>query len=119
MTQMTKMAPRQSAHVASEMDGVSKDPIVVVGGPYLSGTVLGQLADGNFTQLDLTVDATEAHEAKVVLYGHVNTADPVNALAHARVCSLYADRLTWPDTITTDRKTTEIERLAANHIVLR
>lgn len=119
MNQMTTMSPRKSAHVASEVDGVSKDQIVVVGGPYSSGTVLAEKADGTYTQLDITADAAEANESKVVLYGRVDTPDATPALAHCRVCSLYGDRLTWPDAITAERKKAEIALLAANHIVLR
>jgi hypothetical protein len=115
-----KMLPRPSAHIAAEVDGISKDGIMVVGGAFASGTVLGKLNDGNYTQLDVTADATEAHEAEVVLYGHIDATDgPVRAVAHARVCALYDDKLTWPDAITEDQKNAAVAKLAENHIVLR
>lgn len=120
MTQVHKMLPRVSAHVAAEVDGISKDGITVEGGAFASGTVLGKLANGNYTQLDVAAEATEANEAEIVLYGHIDaTAAPVAAVGHVRVCALYADKLTWPDAITAEQKAAAITKLATNHIVLR
>lgn len=114
-----QMLPRPSAHVAGELDGVSRDGIVVVGGPYISGTVLAEKDDGTFTKLDIAVDATEANVASVVLYGHIDTPDATNAVAHARVCGLYESKLTWPEGITTMQKEAAINALAEKQIVLR
>lgn len=120
MTQVHKMLPHPSLHIAAEVDGVSKDGITVEGGAFASGTVLGKLANGNYTQLDLTVDATEAHEAEVVLCGHIDATDvPARAQAHARVCALYDDKLTWPDGITAEQKTAAVAKFTAKQIVLR
>uniref|UniRef100_A0AB39C9X2 Head decoration protein n=1 Tax=Aliivibrio phage vB_Alvi_H905 TaxID=3234039 RepID=A0AB39C9X2_9VIRU len=115
----TKMRPRIGAHVAGELDHVSRDGIVVVGGPYSSGTVLGEKDDGTFTQLDIAADAAEAATAAVVLYGHIDTADPTQAVAHARVCALYDQKLIWPDAITTVQKEAAVSALAEKQIVLR
>lgn len=119
MTKIAKMPSRPSAHVIADVDGVSKDEIVVIGGPFVSGTVLGKLTNGNFTKLDIAEGATEAHEAAAVLYGHIETDVATGAIGHARVCALNAERITWPDAITAERKTAEVARLAVNQIVLR
>ncbi|PMN73162.1 head decoration protein [Enterovibrio norvegicus] len=116
---ITHMRARIGAHVAGEVDAVSRDSIVVVGGPYASGTVLGQNDDGTFTQLDITVDAPEAGTAAAVLYGHIDTADETPAVAHARVCALYDAKLTWPPAITSVQKEAAIAALAVKNIVLR
>lgn len=113
------MKPKASAHVASEVAGLSRDAITVVGGPYNSGTVLGEKADGTFTQLDLAVDATEANVAKAVLLGHVETEAATQTLGHVRVCALYDARLIWPDGITEQQKIDATAELAQSHVVLR
>ena len=115
----TKMRPRIGVHVAGELDHVSRDGIVVVGGPYLSGTVLAEKDDGTFTQLDITADAAEAATAAVVLYGYVDTAETTQCVAHARVCALYDKKLTWPDGISTVQKEAAVSALAEKNIVLR
>ncbi|EOS8341144.1 head decoration protein [Vibrio parahaemolyticus] len=120
MTQVHKMAPRASAHVAAEVDGVSKDRIVVTGGFFPSGTVLGQLDSGEYTQLNIADGATEAHIAKAVIYGHVDASTEAQpTLCHARVCALYADKLTWPEAITAEQKAAAVAELAKAQIVLR
>ncbi|MFL0825161.1 head decoration protein [Vibrio parahaemolyticus] len=116
---VTHMRARIGAHVAGELDHVSRDGIVVVGGPYISGTVLGEKDDGTFTQLDIAVDAAEANAAAVVLYGHIDSTEPTPAVAHARVCALYDGKLTWPDGITTVQKEAAVTALAEKQIVLR
>ncbi|MFW1654238.1 head decoration protein [Vibrio parahaemolyticus] len=117
---VNKMLPHPGAHIAGEVAGVSRDSIVVVGGAYASGTVLGEKDDGTFTQLDLAVDATEANTAEVVLYGHIDATDgPVPAVAHARVCGVYDAKLTWPDGMTEVQKTDAVANLAKKQIVLR
>ena len=113
------MKPLASAHVAAEVTGLSRDKITVVGGPYQSGTVLGEKADGTFKQLDLAPDATEANVAKAALLGHVDTANAVQALAHFRVCALYDTRLIWPDGINAQQKIDATAALAQSHVVLR
>ncbi|MGL1310957.1 head decoration protein [Vibrio parahaemolyticus] len=114
------MLPRPGAHIAGEVAGVSRDQIVVVGGAYASGTVLGEKDDGTFTQLDISVDAVEANTAEVILYGHIDaTSGPVPAVAHARVCGVYDDKLTWPDGITDVQKSDAVTNLAKKQIVLR
>lgn len=116
---VTHMRARIGAHVAGELDHVSRDRIVVVGGPYASGTVLGEKDDGTYTQLDIAVDAAEAAEAKVVLYGHIDTTTATEAVGHARVCALYDSKLTWPEGITQVQKEAAAAALAAQQIVLR
>ncbi|ELA7323114.1 head decoration protein [Vibrio parahaemolyticus] len=115
----THMPARIGAHVAGELDHVSRDGIVVVGGPYVSGTVLGLKDDGTYTQLDLTAEAVEANTAEVVLYGHIDTAEATRAVAHARVCALYETKLTWPEGITSVQKEAATASLAEKQIVLR
>ncbi|HGF3735238.1 TPA: head decoration protein [Vibrio parahaemolyticus] len=116
---VTHMRARIGAHVAGEVDKVSRDAIVVVGGPYVSGTVLGKKDDGTYTKLDLTVDATEAATAEVVLYGHIDSAEATEAVGHARVCALYDSKLSWPDGITPVQKEAAVAALAEHQIVLR
>lgn len=116
---VTHMPARIGAHVAGEVDHVSRDRIVVIGGPYVSGTVLGKKADGTYTQLDIAVDATEAETAELVLYGHIDSAEATEAVAHARVCALYDSKMTWPEGITQVQKEAEVTALAAKQIVLR
>ncbi|MCG6410494.1 head decoration protein [Vibrio fluvialis] len=118
--QENAMLPRAGAHVAGEVAGVSRDQIVVVGGAYASGTVLGLKDDGTYTQLDISAEAAEANTAEVILYGHVDAStDPVNAVAHARVCALYDAKLTWPEGITDVQKSDAVTNLAKQQIVLR
>lgn len=120
MTQVHKMLPRVSAHVVNDVEHISKEKIIVEGGAYVSGTVLGKLDNGNYTQLDITADATQGHEADVILYGHVDaTVEPVNATAHARVTAVYDANLTWPEGITAEKKTAAVAKLNAKHIILR
>ncbi|EGQ9107562.1 head decoration protein [Vibrio cholerae] len=116
---MNQMLPRAGVHVAGEVDHVSRDRIVVVGGPYYSGTVLAEKDDGTFTQLDITPEAAEANVAAVVLYGHVLTQEPTEEVAHARVCALYDSKLTWPAGITPTQKEASVKALAEKQIVLR
>lgn len=116
---VTHMRARIGAHVAGEVDHVSRDRIVVVGGPYISGTVLGKKDDGTYTQLDIAQDATEAETAELVLYGHIDSTEATDAMAHARVCALYDSKLTWPESITPVQKETAVAALAAKQIVLR
>lgn len=120
MTSNVKVMPRAAhAHVLSDMEHVSKDAIIVVDGPYASGTVLGLLNNGHYKQLDIAEGAAEAHEAVTVLLGRIDNAEPTAANGHSRVCALMADRITWPSAITAERKKTEVARLAANQVVLR
>lgn len=58
--------PRLSgAHLISEMKGVSKDSIVLTGGDFLAGEVLGMNAAGtHFVKLNLDDTATDGAEAK-------------------------------------------------------
>lgn len=118
MTKTYTKPASPSAHLAAEVDGLSKDQIVVVGGPYPSGTVLGQNADETYTQLNTAVDG-EANEAVAVLYGHCTESSPASALAHTRLCAVYDKHLTWPDGMTADLKQAAMESLAKAHIVLR
>ncbi|MCG7551564.1 head decoration protein [Pseudoalteromonas sp. Of7M-16] len=115
-----EMLTRPGVHVAGELPGVSRDEIIVVGGAYLSGTVLGQLDNGTFTQLDVSAGATEANTAEVILYGHVDaTAKAVPAVAHTRVCAVYEEKLIWPDAITDVQKADAVAKLAEKQVVLR
>lgn len=118
MAQTITLPARESAHVQGDVAHVSKDAIVVVDGKFASGTVLGKKADGTFTQLDPS--ATEEKVAECILFGHVDASNgPVNASAHARVSSFFADRIIWPDGITEAEKETAIAELAAKHMILR
>lgn len=120
MTDMYQQPKRKSVHVIREINGLSKDPIILTGGDFVSGEVVGELADGRFTKLDLTVDATEAHEAKAILFGDYDatTAD-VTAQAHSRLTAVRADKLVWPDAATDEQKAAFLGQLAAAHIVAR
>ncbi len=116
---VTHMRARIGAHVAGELDRVSRDGIVVVGGPYVSGTVLAKKDDGTYTQLDIAADATEAETAELVLYGHIDSVEATEAVAHARVCALYDSKMTWPEGITQVQKEAAVSALAEKQIVLR
>ncbi|WP_125782856.1 head decoration protein [Pseudoalteromonas rubra] len=115
----THMRPRAGTHVAGELNHVSRDGIVVVGGPYSSGTVLGKNDDDTYTQLNIAADATEATTAEIVLYDHIDSAEDTPAVGHARVCALYASKLIWPDGITAVQKEDAVTALAKNQVVLR
>ncbi len=112
---------RISAHLISEMEGVSKDDIVLSGGNFVSGEVLGLSADGTkYVKLDLDDTAEFGAEAKAVLFGSVDaTEEDKNGMAHARVCAVRADKLVWPDDITDVRKAEFIAELVALNIIPR
>lgn len=118
MPEFVNLSSRESAHVQGEVPHVSKDPIVVVGGAFASGTVLGKKADGTYTQLD--PGATEEKVAEAILFGHVDATDgPVNADAHTRVSSFFADRIVWPAGISPAQQEAAIDELAAKNMILR
>ncbi|PMP51643.1 head decoration protein [Vibrio splendidus] len=121
MTEVFTQPGRTSAHLISEMKGVSKDNIVLTGGSFVSGEVLGMSADGTkYVKLDLDDQAAFGAEAKGVLFGDVDasTADQ-NGLAHTRICAVRADKLVWPDGITEPRKAALIAELVALNIIPR
>jgi len=114
----TTLSKRQSAHVMSDVQHVSKDPIIVTGGSFLSATVLGKKSDGTFTQLNPA--GPEASAAEGVLFGAVDaSAADQNGTAHTRVAAFHADRLVWPDGISQADKEAAIEELAAKNLILR
>ncbi|MDN4697162.1 head decoration protein [Vibrio parahaemolyticus] len=75
--------------------------------------------DGTYTQLDIAADATEAETAELVLYGHIDSVEATEAVAHARVCALYDSKMTWPEGITQVQKEAAVAALADKQIVLR
>ncbi|MDK1289786.1 head decoration protein [Pseudoalteromonas umbrosa] len=117
--QAETILPRASVHVASDLEHISKDSITVVGGPYVSGTVLAEKDDGTYTQLNIDASAVEANMASRILYGHKRDKDAGQCLAHARVCSMYSSKLTWPEGITQEQLESAEKALTKNHIVLR
>lgn len=121
MSEVFTMAGRKSAHLISEMKGVSKDNIVLTGGNFVSGEVLGMSADGStYVKLNLDDQAAFGAEAKGVLFGDVDaTETDQNGLAHTRVCAVLADKLTWPEGITDVRKEEFIAELVALNIIPR
>lgn len=121
MTEVFNQPGRVSAHLISEMKGVSKDNIVLTGGNFVSGEVLGISADGTkYVKLDLDDAAAFGAEAKAVLFGDVDAStEDKPGLAHARVCAVRADKLVWPDGITELRKAEFITELVALNVVPR
>lgn len=121
MNEVFTQAPRVSAHLISEMKGVSKDNIVLTGGNFVSGEVLGVSADGTkFVKLNLDSEAAFGAEAKAVLFGDVDATDEdANGLAHTRVCAVRAEKLVWPADITEQRKAEFIDELVALNIIPR
>lgn len=121
MTEVFNLPGRVSAHLISEMKGVSKDNIVLTGGNFVSGEVLGISADGTkYVKLDLDDAAAFGAEAKAVLFGDVDAStEDKNGLAHTRVCAIRADKLVWPDGITEPRKAEFIAELVALNVVPR
>lgn len=120
MTEMYQQPKRKSVHLINDINGLSRDSIVLTGGDFVSGEVVGELADGRFTKLDLTLNATEAHEARAIVFGdyEATTAD-LTAQAHSRLAAVRADRLVWPDAATTEQKAAFLAQLSAAHIVAR
>ena len=116
---MIKMPMRESVHILNEIDGLSKDQVTVEGDVYSSGTVLGLLDNGNYTQLDLTSGATQGHEAVAILYGHIDATIPVKTLVHTRLTAVYDQYLTWPTGITSAQKEAAVTSLATKNIILR
>lgn len=121
MSEVFSQPGRQSAHLISEIKGVSKDTIVLTGGSFVSGEVLGLAADGvTYTKLDLDGNAEFGSEAKAVLFGAVDASEEnKNGLAHTRVCAVRADKLIWPDAITDVRKEEFIVELVKLNIIPR
>ncbi|WP_372830522.1 head decoration protein [Pontibacterium sp.] len=112
---------RMSAHLKSELSpDLSRESVVVEGGFFPSGAVLGLLDNGNYTFLDLAVDATEAHEAKLIVFGSVDATDaPMPAVGHVRLAAVYSEFLTFPDAATDVQKQAFLDQLAADYVIAR
>jgi hypothetical protein len=121
MPEVFHQAKRKSAHLISEMHGVSVDSVLLSGGNFVSAEVLGKSADGTkFIKLSLDAEAAEGKDAVGVLYGDVDaSAADANGLAHTRVCAVSADRLVWPADITEQQKAAFIDQLVAATIIPR
>lgn len=121
MSEVFHQPRRLSAHLINEIPGLSKDNIILTGGSFVTGEVLGMNAAGtHFVKLDLDDTATDGAKAKGVLFGAVDAsvADQPG-LAHTRVCSVLADYLVWPDGITESRKDEFIAELVEQIIIPR
>jgi hypothetical protein len=123
MAEVFNQPGRVSAHLISEMKGVSKDNIVLTGGNFVTGEVLGINADGTkYVKLDLDAGgtATFGTEAKGVLFGNVDaTEEDKNGLAHTRICAVRADKLVWPEGATDEQKAQFIAELVALNVIVR
>jgi predicted NAD/FAD-binding protein len=114
------LGARKSAHITSEISGLSKDEITVASGNHLSATVLGKMADGTFVQLDIATSATEGNVATAILFGPADaTGTAVTALAHTRLTAVLDTHLIWPESITASEKTAAIAELATQQIIVR
>lgn len=121
MTEVFNQPRRNGGHLINEMKNVSKDNILLMGGSFVSGEVLGMNAAGtHYVKLDLDDTATDGAVAKGVLFGAVDaSAAEQSGLAHTRICSVLADHLTWPDAITDARKAEFIDELLEAIIIPR
>lgn len=111
---------RGGEYVLSDRGNLSRDVVVVVGGNFVAGTVLGRISSsGSFTQLNPSAsDGSET--AAALLYGPTAAAGaPVRATAHVRSTEVNGGLLVWPDGISPAQQTAAIAQLAALAIVVR
>jgi hypothetical protein len=119
-TDSAAMPRRIDAHIRKEIDGLSLDEIVLSGGSFSSGEVVGKTAAGVYTKLDLTAEATESNEAAGIVYGNFDASgDDADGLAHVRMTAVEGGDLIFPDAATPTQKAAFLEQLEVLHIVVR
>lgn len=101
----------------------SRDVVTLAQGQNLKlGTVVGKLADGKVTALDLTTQdpKTGAETAYGILLQDTDatTADQETVIA-ARDAAVAGNALIWPTAITTTEKTAVLEQLKERGILIR
>ncbi len=121
MSEVFNQPSRQSAHLISEMKGVSKDNITLSGGSFVFGEVLGLSEDGaTHIKLSLDSEATEGTEAVGVSFVTVDASEEDQpGLAHTRICAVRADKLVWPTDTTDTQKAAFITQLVERGVIPR
>lgn len=116
---------RHGAYLVSESGGATggmrsrEVGTLALGNVLDDGTVLGQLANKEYTAFD--PDAVDGSQTPVaVLFGSVDTSVAAKSVVvNVRECEVNGHELTWPAAISAGAKATAIAALATKGIVVR
>jgi hypothetical protein len=100
-------------YLLSEGNAVSREEVVIAGGSFVAGQVLGIIiASGKYTAHDPA--------AAAILYGAVDaSAADADGVITARLAEVNDDLLTWKTGISAPDKATAIAALATHDIYVR
>jgi hypothetical protein len=117
--QNTTLLPRPGAHLIQTVPKLSQDDVVLSGGQFVHGEVLGEI-DGIHTKLNADPEGTTAIEAVGICFSRVDATDQDQpGLAHTRLTAVSESHLVWPDGATEAQKAAWLDELAARHIIAR
>ena len=124
MTTLFDQAKRGDFILREVEPTISRDVVTVTGAEFFPGSVLSLDGDGKYGVLDAsetsTIATSPATAGIAVLYDHVDASEAdKSALVITRLCSLKANHLAWPESISETDKALALSFMADKLLIVK